>query len=58
MLTSVLRIIINKPFQEKFDFTFMENIKDCQNINSFFFLFFSYKYFSKIIHKQMSLSIL
>ena len=57
MLTSVLKAIINKPFQEKFDFTFMGNKKYCQNIN-FLFLFFSYKYFSKIIHKQMSLSIL
>ena len=30
---STLRVIVNNPFQENFDTTFMENEKNCQNIN-------------------------
>ena len=39
MLTGALRVMINNPFQESFDTTFMRNRKSCQNINCFFFFF-------------------
>ena len=37
MLTSTLRTLIDNPFYESFDITFMKNEKSCQNINCFFF---------------------
>ena len=36
MLTSVFRVLVNNPLYESFDTTFMENKKNCQNINIFF----------------------
>ena len=36
MLMSVLRVLVNNPLYESFDTTFMENKKNCQNINYFF----------------------
>lgn len=36
LLTSVIRAIINKSFQENFNIIFVENRKSCQNINLFF----------------------
>ena len=41
MLTNALNSLVNNPFWECFDITFMENEKSCQNINYFFF--FSHK---------------
>ena len=38
MLTNPLRAIVNNLFQENFDTTFIENEKNYQNINYFFFL--------------------
>ena len=35
MLMSVLRTLINNPFKKSFDTIFMENEKNCQNINFF-----------------------
>ena len=39
MLTGVIRILIKNSVKESFDVTFLENEKNCQNINDFFFLF-------------------
>ena len=39
MLTSVFRVLVNNPLYESFDTTFMENKKNCQNINCFLSLF-------------------
>ena len=36
MLTSILRALVKNPVKESFDITFMENEKNCQNINCFF----------------------
>lgn len=36
MLMSALTALVNNPFQERFDTTFMGNEKSCQNINYFF----------------------
>ena len=44
MLTSALKVLVNNPFYEIFDITFMGNEKSCQNIDCFFF-FFSIKIF-------------
>ena len=45
-LTYVLKAIINKPFQESFEITFIGKKKNCQNINYFIlFLSFSIKFF-------------
>ena len=41
MLMSALRVLVKNSVKENFDITFMENEKNCQNINYFFF--FSYK---------------
>ena len=38
MLTNALGAIVNNLFQENFDTTFIENEKNYQNINYFFFL--------------------
>ena len=35
MLTA-LRTLVKNPVKENFDITFMENEKNCQNINCFF----------------------
>ena len=43
MLTSALRALIKNLVKESFNITFMENEKNCQNIN--YFLFFSYNNF-------------
>ena len=37
MLTSALRALAKNLIKESFDITFMENEKNCQNINYFFF---------------------
>ena len=37
MLTSALMALINNQVKESFEITFMENEKNCQNINCFFF---------------------
>ena len=34
---SAFRALVNDPFLESFDTTFMGNKKNCQNINCFFF---------------------
>ena len=41
------KAIVNKLFQENFDTNFMENRKNYQNINDFFF---SHKIFPKLVH--------
>ena len=35
MLTSTLKAFVNKPFQENFDTTFMENMKYCKEKKTF-----------------------
>ena len=37
MLTIALRALLNNPFYESFDITFIGNEKNCQNTNCFFF---------------------
>ena len=37
MLMATFRAMINNPFEESFDTIFMENGKNCQNINCFIF---------------------
>ena len=37
MLTSALRALVKNQVKESFDITFMENKKNYQNINCFFF---------------------
>ena len=37
MLTSALMALINNQVKENFEITFIENEKNCQNINCFFF---------------------
>ena len=39
MLTSALKVLVNNPFYEIFDITFMGNEKSYQNIDCFFFFF-------------------
>ena len=41
---SALRALVKNLVKESFDITFIENEKNCQNINCFFF-FFSHKNF-------------
>ena len=43
MLMSALRALVKNLVKESFNIIFMENEKNCQNINCF--LFFSYKNF-------------
>ena len=50
ILTSALRTLVNNSFQESFDITFMENEKNCQNINCFFFFFHKF-FFNWIINQ-------
>ena len=37
MLMSALKVLVKNPVKESFNITFMENEKNCQNINFFFF---------------------
>ena len=37
MLMSALRALVKNPIKKCFNITFMENEKNCQNINCFFF---------------------
>ena len=49
MLTGTLKAFVNKPFQENFDTTFMENMKNCKEKK----LFLYNKKFQKTFHKPM-----
>ena len=50
MLTSALRALVKNQFYESFYITFMENEKNCQNINYFFFSFPIKTFFKCIIN--------